>query len=406
MARRSTAAELHKRLQTQLRDHQNRIESDPQSNAVKLLAYDISKDVEDRAVAFRDIESLVKSISDKAAIDRARRLRERANIRSLRAMDKTIMDIAAKEAKKGFKSFKNWAEQPGLGIVLTAHPTFSLSRDIRDCLGRVASAEDGGYKSEVEDLKTYPYLPKRAPTLKEEHEDTQDALDRIQGALNGINAKILDTARKTFPDKWTSLTPHLVDAYSWVGYDIDGRTDITWGDALRLRLQEKRDQLLRYKEAAQKIQGKGKVDAKGEAALDKLIDKLSDAHESAERDLVLFEKDITDPENLVAAANNLTRASTRRFLNLKPAMPLIKKTIASASSDTVIKDLICLRAQMVAFGLGTARIHFRLNNRHVVSALKATFGIDNKSSDNRTLLMRASKLTKNVKPQPVNFASP
>jgi len=101
-------------------------------------------------------------------------------------MDKTITDIAAKEAAKGFKSFKAWAERP----------------------------------------------PKRAPTLKEEHEDTQDALGRIQGALNGINAKVLDTARKVFPEKWTTITPHLVDAYSWVGYDIDGRTDITWGDAL------------------------------------------------------------------------------------------------------------------------------------------------------------------------------
>jgi len=60
---------------------------------------------------------------------------------------------------------------------------------------------------------------------------------------------------------------------------------------------------------------------------------------------------------------------------------------------------------MVAFGLGTARIHFRLNNRHVVSAMKAEFGLDAKSSDNRTMLMKASKLTKNVKPQPVNFAS-
>jgi len=405
IARRTTANELHKRLQTQLKEHQNRKDSDPQSNAVKLLAYDISKDVEDRAVAFRDIEALIKTISDKAAIARARRLRERANVRSLRAMDKTITDIATKEAQKGFKSFKAWAELPGLGIVLTAHPTFSLSRDIIDCLGRVASAEDGGYKSEIKELKTYPYLPKRAPTLKEEHEDTQEALARIQGALNGINGKVLDIARKTFPEKWTTITPHLVEAYSWVGYDIDGRTDITWGDALRLRLQEKRDQLCRYKKTAERIQNKGKISAKGVAALDRLIDKLSDAHESAERDLILFEKDITDPENLVDAANNLTRASTRRFLNLKPAMPLLKKAVTCSSSDAVTKDLICLRAQMVAFGLGTARIHFRLNNRHVVSALKATFGMDNKSSDTRTMLMRASKLTKNVKPQPVNFAS-
>jgi phosphoenolpyruvate carboxylase len=60
---------------------------------------------------------------------------------------------------------------------------------------------------------------------------------------------------------------------------------------------------------------------------------------------------------------------------------------------------------MVAFGLGTARIHFRLNNQHVVSALKSTFGIADHTSDKRTLLLRASKLTKNVKVQPVNFGS-
>ena len=110
IARKSTAEELLTRLQAQLREHQTRKVSDPQSNAVKLLAYDISKDVEDRSVAFRDIEALVKSISDEAALDRARRLRERANVRSLRAMDKTITNIATKEAAKGFKSFKAWAQ--------------------------------------------------------------------------------------------------------------------------------------------------------------------------------------------------------------------------------------------------------------------------------------------------------
>ncbi len=372
---------------------------------MKLLAYDISKSVEERDFAFRDIEALIKSISDKAAIARARRLRERANLRSLRAMNKVITDIASREAKKGFKAFKSWAEHPGLGIVLTAHPTFSLSRDIRQCLGEIATNEEGGYAKQVKQLKSYPYLPKRAPTLQEEHADAQDALTRIQSAITDINAKILDVAKKNFPEKWTKVTPHLVDAYSWVGYDIDGRTDITWGDALRLRLQEKRDQLSRYHRAAAKLQSGAKLDSKGQSALKKLTEKLANAHESAERDLTLFEEDITEPENLVAAANNLTRTSTRRFLNLDPAMPLLGKAISGAQTDALKKELICLRALMTGFGLGTARIHFRLNNRHVVSGVKAVFGIKDKSADNRTLLERASKLTKNVKPKPVNFAS-
>lgn len=289
--------------------------------------------------------------------------------------------------------------------MLTAHPTFSLSRDVRNCLGKIASSEDKKYTSSVEKLKNFPYLPKRAPTLKEEHEDTQVTLERIQAELDSINSSIVSISEKLFPDDWKSITPHLINAYSWVGYDIDGRTDISWGDALRLRLQEKRDQLFRYKISISNINNKYGKSLDKNTHLIELLKKMSDAHESAENDLTLFEKDITNPENLVDAANNLTRVSTRRFLNLKNPIKIINKIIENNELFELNKELICLRSKMIAFGLGTARIHFRLNNQHVVSALKSTFGITEHTSDKRTLLLRASKLTKNVKVQSVNFAS-
>jgi phosphoenolpyruvate carboxylase len=289
--------------------------------------------------------------------------------------------------------------------VLTAHPTFSLSRDVRNCLGKIASSEDNKYTSSVEKLKNFPYLPKRAPTLKEEHEDTQVTLERIQAELDSINSSIVSISERLFPDDWKSITPHLINAYSWVGYDIDGRTDISWGDALRLRLQEKRDQLFRYKISISNINNKYGKSLDKNTHLIELLKKMSDAHESAENDLTLFEKDITNPENLVDAANNLTRVSTRRFLNLKNPIKIINKIIENNELFELNKELICLRSKMIAFGLGTARIHFRLNNQHVVSALKSTFGITEHTSDKRTLLLRASKLTKNVKVQSVNFAS-
>tara|TARA_Y100000385_G_scaffold291158_1_gene367539 strand:+ start:1526 stop:3961 length:2436 start_codon:yes stop_codon:yes gene_type:complete len=272
-------------------------------------------------------------------------------------------------------------------------------------LGEIASSADNKYTSSVEKLKNFPYLPKRAPTLKEEHEDTQETLERIQIELDNINSSIVIVSEKFFPNNWKSITPHLINAYSWVGYDIDGRTDISWGDALRLRLQEKRDQLFRYKETISIMSNKYSKSLDKNTNLIELLKKMSDAHESAERDLTLFEKDITNPEKLVDAANNLTRASTRRFLNLKSPIELINKIIENNEVFELNKELICLRSKMVAFGLGTARIHFRLNNQHVVSALKSTFGITDHTSDKRTLLLRASKLTKNVKVQPVNFGS-
>lgn len=356
-------------------------------------------------MAFRDIEALIKMLSDEGAIARARRLRERAGVDRLDSLEKRISKIAAGYAAQGFRKFKAWAEKPAQGIVLTAHPTFSLSREIRDTLGEIASCEDGKFRKYSNQLKKLPYLPKRAPTLQEEHVDAQAAIARIQDAVTVLNGRILDVARKAFPDDWTKVTPQLVSVYSWVGYDIDGRTDISWGDALRLRLSEKLEQLNRYHMRAEALQSTGKLDAAGRTALDRLVSKLSDAKESSERDLVLFGKDLSDPENLVAAANNLTRASTRRFLNLSKAVPLINKAIKGAGSVGLARELICLRSLMASFGLGTSRIHFRLNARHVMSAMRQVFGIRDSNADNRTLLDRASRLTKNVKAQKVNFAS-
>ena len=400
-----TTQELHEKLESHLAEHKQAVESDPQANPVKLLAYDISKAVEDRSIAFRDIEALVKTLSDRGAIDRANRLRDRAGVDRFAKLQNEIISAAETKAAEGFEAFKSWAETPGQGIVLTAHPTFSLSRDIRNTLGAIASAKPKELDSLTDTLKTHPYLPKRAPTLIEEHEDTQATLIRIQNALNKLNAVVLDVAAKHFPKDWTTLTPHLADAYSWVGYDIDGRTDISWGDALRLRLSEKRDQLARYAKEAARIAGTGGFKDKAEDAVDHLSDRIKAGLASAERDLTLFEEDLDNPENLVAAANNLTRKSPRRFTALTSLLPNIEAAIEGAPTDKIKRDLVCLRAQMKAFGLGTARIHFRLNARHVMSGVKGIFGLSDSGSDTRTVLKRATQLTKSVKPQPVNFAS-
>ncbi len=344
-------------------------------------------------------------MSDQGAISRARRLRKRSGLDDLANTQKQLLDIAKTKADEGFDTFKAWMETPGQGLVLTAHPTFSLSRDIRKTLGEVAIRDGDDIKDLQEELKAFPYLPKRAPTLQEEHADTQLALTHIQAALFSTYGDVLDIAKSAFPDQWTDLTPNLLHVYSWVGYDVDGRTDITWGDAFRIRLQEKRDQLALYLDKSNKIFETSSLPASAEKTMETLVDKLSDALESSERDLSLFNKDLTDPDNLVAAANNLTRTSSRRFLNLDIAIELINSVISDAVETGTKRDLIVLRGIMTGFGLGTSRIHFRLNSRHVISGVKAVFGIKDQSTDNRTLLMRASDLTKNVKPQPVNFAS-
>jgi len=276
--RRLTHETLRDYLNERLAAHISLSSQDPQTNPVKLLAYDLSKKVEDREVAFRDIETFIKTLSDKAAVERAERLGDRAGLNKINNILKDIKTLALQRAEDGLT------------------------------------------------LATLPYLPKRAPSLQEEHEDAQAAIQRIQNALQDTYKIILNVARDKFPDQWTDLTPLIVSVYSWVGYDIDGRTDITWADAIRLRLQEKFQQLVRYAETAEHISG----GAKGISSLETLTGQLKDAQQSAARDLALFNEDLSDPSKLVDAANNLTRASTRRLLNLDGTIELIGEAISCA----------------------------------------------------------------------------
>ena len=42
---------------------------------------------------------------------------------------------------------------------------------------------------------------------------------------------------------------------SWVGYDMDGRTDISWHTSIAFRLAEKAERLARYTEIFKLIEG-------------------------------------------------------------------------------------------------------------------------------------------------------
>ena len=54
--------------------------------------------------------------------------------------------------------------------------------------------------------------------------------------LQWEKAGVLEVAEALYPERWTELRPRLVTVASWVGYDLDGRSDIRWTDTLRKRL--------------------------------------------------------------------------------------------------------------------------------------------------------------------------
>jgi phosphoenolpyruvate carboxylase len=80
-----------------------------------------------------------------------------------------------------------------------------------------------------------------------------EALANAHDALDLLNRTVLTTARARWPDRWTEFTPRLLTLASWVGYDQDGRTDVTSMRSFAVRLADKHAALTRYRDALVRI---------------------------------------------------------------------------------------------------------------------------------------------------------
>ena len=62
-------------------------------------------------------------------------------------------------------------------------------------------------------------------------------LERNGGKAGDLRQPGLEVAEELYPLEWRQLTPRLVTIASWVGYDLDGRSDIGWTDTLHMHLR-------------------------------------------------------------------------------------------------------------------------------------------------------------------------
>ena len=350
----SGTAALHARCLALLAEHNAAALRDPMAAGVRRLAIDLLDQREAARLSEADLDALVKSVADAALVARAGRLRASKPEGDWRALVSAALD-PLKSAP--FAEVKAALEAPRAGVVFTAHPTFALSRAMRDALGAMADGE-------TPDLAPLAHVPDQPITLAYEHEDAAAAIARAQAALNGFNAAVFDWLEANVDGPWWTIAPAPVRLSTWVGYDLDGRTDIHWAQTIRIRLLEKSAQLARY---AETLRGLGD----GAAAL---AAKLARAGNEAEAQAELFNGDLDDPARTVAAANRLTQAAADRLVTLAPTLGELDALIAGESGARR-KALCVARAEMALCGLGAAAIHLRVNASQVRSALQADLGL-------------------------------
>jgi phosphoenolpyruvate carboxylase len=385
---------------------------EPQFNPVKQLAFDISRELESDKLSARDLDAVAKELSDKALIRRARNTVRYLGENRLDAIGNEVAEMVRASAyHKGerisFAKFRQRWENPREGIVFTGHPTFAIPKELRALLVQMIETEGFEDAAIREAMRAYAHAPEPDISLVSEHEQVQEALLHAQYAMGRITDIVLSVARELYPEEWHRLRPKPVQLNSWVGYDLDGRTDIQWYDCLRIRLHEKQRQMERdvqwIQTAADALDG----NSEARAMLTKLARLFEKEMKAVNRQVALFDGDLEDSDQLTKAANNLTERSARSRVDIiARADRWIGKAIDAAKDLDEKQMLVRLRAQILACGLGTARIHLRLNAQQLHNAIRKPMGLEgNVDITSRVLLGRLDRMVAEAKPESVNFGS-
>ncbi|MGB0690480.1 MAG: hypothetical protein ACPGOZ_07300, partial [Candidatus Puniceispirillum sp.] len=143
---------------------------------------------------------------------------------------KTGRDIADDKILDGIDMTGIDVGKPIYHAVFTAHPVFALKKETSSVLSQAASDHKMGT------MPDDAYQPRSMITLQDEHEEAMQALGHARAAIRSLHHTILASKRKAGNASWRDVLPVMCAVSTWVGYDLDGRSDITWLDSFALRL--------------------------------------------------------------------------------------------------------------------------------------------------------------------------
>ncbi|MBM3594888.1 MAG: phosphoenolpyruvate carboxylase [Alphaproteobacteria bacterium] len=356
----------------------------PLFNPVFQLGLELSRQLESGALSLDAIEGLVAELECEGLRARAARLQR---LVGSMASEENAARLRALASEEDFAEFAARWQRPLAHIVFTAHPTFLLSAAQS---ASVAEAASGGDLS-PEMVCAVPGA-RDTITLDYEHEAVMAALAHAQDARDAITDTLLGVAAERWPDQWRALRPMPVRLATWVGYDMDGRTDIGWTTSVHYRLSEKAQRLARYAEALRDLL----------PAMAQRIDRAA-AHTNAMAER--FFTNPSEPGEVSEAANALTADHPDKLVSLAPAIVELEALAQTADTDGA-RRLLTVAAAMRADGLGMGWIHFRVNSSQLQNAIRRRIDPEGKLNlASQAALVKMRELLAGVKPLRSNFAA-
>lgn len=386
----------------------------PFANPILLFALRLGQRLDVGELDLDGVEAVAQALAAEAFEARAERfsrylgeLDPMANSRAVSALLEQVAEGG------GFDDFQAVVGRAPFGVVFTAHPTFSLREDLALALVELATGRDeaglpldaAGREARLLLARVTPHEPPRDLTLDVEHRWSVRALSNAHDALAETYRLALAVARRHWPERWTELEPRLVTLSSWVGYDQDGRTDITWMQTFDKRLGGKRLAIARHRRTVQGLEAEG-----GEwgLAVRRILEALERADATVERQIVLLRRAMADAAATAEFARAMTSGCGPALCDVAPLSALIQAAARVAPDDEARQELLALRAVVAYHGLGLAHVQVRLNSVQLHNAVRREVGLTtapNDPANRRSYFTAINELIDNVRPVEINFGS-
>lgn len=417
----SDHAGWHKRLAARLAELTRQAADDPYANPIQLLAHDIGRRLDKGELTLGALEQLIQRLVLAAFVDRAERMGGRlgecdpgANGERLRAL------IAGLAQGRSFEDFQAIVAREHFGIVMTAHPTFALTPELLRIAAQLASARSPtgvplgpAVRGRLIDRAArLEHRPPRGIDLGAEHALSLEAIGHLQAALRHVFGIAIDVARDAYPARWRELKPRLVTIASWVGYDMDGRSDIKWSDSLVRRLELLVAQIGYYRGEVVALLNELDPGSLERRALTEIDSLLAATNREARAEIIDFQAVSRSAAGgrarLEQTAQRMHVCRPGRLISTAPLLALLDDALAVITDDAIARRLLVLRAEMAGHGLGFAHIHVRLNATQVHNAIRKTIGMEAPPDDpahRRSYLASIGRLLDTVEPATINFGS-
>ena len=275
--------------------------------------------------------------------------------------------------------------------------------------------DDAELKLIIKEIFKTEQKPEKNISLDFEHNLSIVSLKNLQLSLKSFYKIIISVTKQIYPSDYRNIKPTIFKLHTWVGYDVDGRGDISWSNTFSKRLKVKIEQLKLYLASIENIL-KSSKNISVNKILNSLRRQIFNAVKINEKVYLSIsdKKFLNNLPEIKKISNTLHDNTERLVTNSNLIIKTLEKSIeildlsTSTKDKKTLDDLLLLKIEVSNFGLGLGRTQVRLNANQLNNAISKEIdlkGDPDDPSSKRTYLQAISKLIEKVKTVQINFGS-